>query len=157
MEHFKSHEENLRPLYPLLPDILRLWDTVEEQFVEQYNASGGKAGGIGSEEHHFFKKRTRPNKLYYTGATSDWAFADGLRLPVFAAFRAALKLKGGKYSWAVDPAAFFKETVGSRLTRVVCQSLINTQDVTRTVRSESVWAHCYTEAELAVLKAKAAA
>lgn len=153
--HFREHEEQLRHLYPLVPSMLHLWDTIGENFVDSYNAGGGKAGRIGGEDR-FFKKRTKPGKLYFLGKTTDWAFADGLRLPVFAAFRSAIRDTRGVYSWRIeDPSQFFVETVGSRLTRVVCRTLVDTQDVTRTVRAESVWAHCYLETELAVIKSAA--
>lgn len=154
IDHFREHEKNLRPLYPLVPSMLQLWDTIGENYVTRYNAGGGKAGRIGGIDNRFFKKRSKPAKLYFLGKTSDWSFADGLRLPVFAAFRSAIQDTRGIYSWRkmIDPSKFFIETVGSKLTRVVCQGLMDTQDVTRTVRAESVWSHCYTEAELAVLK-----
>jgi len=152
IEHFRKYEQKLRPLYHLVPSMLHLWDTIGENFVTCYNESGGKAGRIGGEDR-FFKKRTKPGKLYFTGRTSEWAFADGIRLPVFAAFRSAIRESRGSYSWRIDdPSKFFVEGLGSKLARVVCHSLIDTQDVTRTVRAESVWAHCYSEAELAVLK-----
>ena len=150
--HFREHEKDLRRLYHLVPSMMRLWDTIGENFVTSYNASGGKTGRIGGEDR-FFKKRRKPAKLYFLGKTTEWSFADGLRLPLFAAFRSAIKRSKAVYSWRIgDPSRFFVQTVGSKLTRVVCQGLINTQDVTRTVRSDSVWAHCYTEMELAVIK-----
>jgi hypothetical protein len=151
--HFKDHEEELRPLYTLLPSMLHLWDTIGESFVPCYNQGGGKAGKIGGTDNRFFKRRSKPAKLYFLGKTSEWSFADGLRLPVFSAFRSAIRFSKSSCSWRIDdPSRFFVESLGSKLTRVVCQNLIDTQDVTRTVRAESVWAHCYTEAELAVLK-----
>lgn len=153
IDHFRTHSDELEPLYPLVPDFLQLLDTITKNFVSSYNASGGEAGAIGADNNRFFKKRKTPGKLYFTGSTSDWSFADNLRLPVLAAFRAVIKVHGAKRSWKVDdPSKFFNDVVGPKLTSVVCESLKDTQDVTRTSRAESVWGYCYTAADLAVLK-----
>ena len=162
IEHFKKYQPQLKALYPVLPSILHLWDTIYKEFVPLYNKSGGKAGSIGGSDNRFFKELTskRPRTLHFIAGTGTYSFADSLRLPILGGFRAALRrARNGQYAWKenVDPSELFEKEVGVKLTRVICQSLIDTQDVTRTSRTEGVWAHCYTEVENAVLKRSAAA
>ncbi len=157
IEHFRGHESDLKPLYPLLPEILQLWDTIYRDFVPSYNASGGAAGRIGGTGGRIFKElsKKRYKPLPFIAQTAGWSFADSLRLPIMGAFRAAIRRTGnGRYGWkgGINPSEFFTQEVAQKLTRVVCQNLIETQDVTRTSRTDSVWAHCYTEVELAILK-----
>ncbi|MBI4042025.1 MAG: AIPR family protein, partial [Deltaproteobacteria bacterium] len=155
IQHFKKYKQEMKLLYPLLPSILQLWDTIYKNFVSLYNASGGKAGSIGGADNRFFKELKKTQRtLHFIADTSAWAFADSLRLPVLAGFRAALTKTKGGFTWKteIDPSDFFLKEVGSILARIVCQSLIDTQDSTRTSRTESVWRHCYTEVELALYK-----
>lgn len=161
IKHFRKYQPQLRPLYVLLPSILQLWDTIYRDFVTAYNQGGGKAGWIGGSGNRFFKELKKTQKtLYFIAETTKQSFADGLRLPILGGFRAALKRgRNGQYAWreGINPSRFFTDEVGTRLTRVICQSLIDTQDVTRTTRTEGVWAHCYTEVENSILKRAASA
>ena len=152
--HFTEHESDMKPLYPLLPAILRLWDTIGRDFVPSYNASGGRAGLIGETGDRFFKKIQKPKNLYFLASTYKYSFPDSLRLPILSGFRAAItKVKNGRYAWkyGIDPSRFFTDVVGQRVTRPVCKTLIETQDPTRTSRSESVWENCYTQVAYALL------
>lgn len=147
-----ENQQKLKKLLPLLPDALVLWDTIQANFVPAYKTMGGDAGKIGERDNKFFKKTSR-KRLYFIDQDATYTFPDSLRLPVFAAFRAIVKRdKNGSCSWAfgINPSEFFIEEVGGKLTKVVCENLKETQDVTKTTRTESVWESCYDKVRLAM-------
>lgn len=152
--HFKNNLDKMRPIYPLLHDALRLWDTIGMAFVDCYKKAGGQASRIGTGDQRFFRKMKKGSeKLYFIDGTNEWIFADSLRFPALAAFRSAV-IKGKKeYRWNVpDPCVFFTEVVGPKITKVICSNLLDTQDPVRTIRTEAIWQSCYDAVENAILK-----
>ena len=143
---YREHKTRLKPILGLLPEALVLSDTIKQKYVECYSKAGGHATKIGERDNKFFKKLKKPKPLYFSNGSAAYSFPDSLRLPVFAAFRALIqRTKQGKCTWrdGINPSDFFINDVGSKLTRVVCGSLMQTQDVTKTSRTESVWESCY--------------
>lgn len=157
LDHFKNNLKKVEPIYPILHDILKLWDTIGRDFVSCYRNAGGQAYKIGQgDERHFKKLKKGAHKMYFLDDKAEWWFADSLRYPALAAFRAALGKKGDAYRWdaGIEPCSFFTQVVGAKLTKVICGSLLETQDPHRTSKTESVWQSCYDAVENAILKQK---
>lgn len=159
LEYYEKNREQLKALLPLLPDMLILWDTIKSKFRDMYTQTGGKAGAIGPDEKNkIFKPTPRKVKLLpFNNEKPSFVFVDNIRLPIFAAFRAALKPGKNRYTWKYDinPTDFFVSVTGPKLTKVLCDSLKKTQEVSKTVRDESVWESCYDKLRLDLTEAYA--
>lgn len=152
LEHFATHADGGRwdAYYPILPDILKLWDATWKYFRECYNKTGGKFMGWKWVKEHPRKKKP----LYFLGGEVDYSFPESIRLPILAAFRCAIQKKDGVYQWKdnFNPVEFFQKVAGARLTKAVVDALDEAKDVTRMTRTESVWAMCYMTLENALMK-----
>lgn len=152
LEHFAEHPNRWRSLYPILPDILGLWDGIWRDFKECYNSTGGKFRRWNWVKDH----PRKPKRLLFLGGNVDYSFADSLRLPILAAFRAGIEKRDGVFRWTsnLDPVKYFRDVVGTRLTKTIVDNMNEIKDATRTSRTESVWSTCYIIFENALMKEK---
>src|SRR3989338_1190481 len=152
LEHFAAYKDSGRrdAYYPLLPDMLRLWDATWKYFQECFNSTGGKFKKWNWVKEHPRKKKA----LHFLGGDVDYSFPESIRLPMFAAFRSAIEKRNGAFHWkeGFEPIEFFNKVAGPRLTKTVVDALGEAKDVTRMTRTESVWAMCYMAVENLLMK-----
>jgi hypothetical protein len=143
IRYFKSNQAQLEPLYPLLPDILKLYDTIYIQMPEIYRREGGEGGSKG----HFGKLRSignKPEELYFIGAQSRYFIPKPYIMPVFAAFRILVKRGRTKCTWTdKDPFEVFSRIGGMLVRKVGERARSNGDSLLDMGRDVSFWENIY--------------
>jgi len=101
----KERRVRLERASNLLPDILRLRDTIYRDLPEAYNKIGGKFGAL---ETMGVSKYTTPHPLKFEEDVSEYNYPDGFIYPVLAAFRKYIDHRGD-WKWAKDPFEIWQE------------------------------------------------
>lgn len=89
-------------------DIFDLFDTIEKDFPESYNATGGRYGG---KKYSGYKDGKVVGKSKFGEADLFYKVPDGLLYPIVASFRAAVKYNEltEKYEWKRDIFQVYSE------------------------------------------------
>lgn len=149
LRHFSDHRSSLRKLFPILPDILLLWDTIHDNWQSWYNegradedvAHGrfGKLSAITQGKEELFFKRT----------TSAYRMPEAYKYPLLSALRAAIEVKGKHARWLVDPFELL-DTTGPQLTAIVGQTVRSTRSPNKVGKDLGTWSSCYLVVESAL-------
>ncbi len=104
-------------VYPILKDILKLYDHIHLNFAKFYEEIGGFSGlhendatkrrGVKLGKVVEVKQYTEGFELYYLGTKAQYRFPDGWLYPVLASFRALVDYKPKNTTWKTDPYEFF--------------------------------------------------
>ena len=132
LKHFQAHERRLRKLYPLLPDILRMWDEIHLGWRNWYNK--GRSEESGHEIDGRFGKLTAvspaPEAMYFRGIDAEWRMPEAYKYPILSAMRAAIRVHGKAAQWATDPFELLKSC--RRAARPPSSVTASAQQITRT-------------------------
>jgi hypothetical protein len=149
LRHFQQNKKRLQKFYPLLPDFLKLWDTIHEHWPSWY--------GEGREEEAGFKGRfgkltavvhaTEP--LYFKGHTVPYRMPEAYKYPILSATRAAIKVQGRGAGWATDPYQLLEAT-GRQLAAVVGNTIRSTNNPNKVGKDVGTWSSCYLVVESAL-------
>lgn len=92
----------------IAPDIFDLYDHIEVDFPEAYNATGGRYGG---KKYSGYKEGKNIAKSKFCQIDMIYKVPDGIIYPVIAAFRANVKLDvaSDKYVWKKDVFDVYEE------------------------------------------------
>jgi hypothetical protein len=131
-------------LYGVIRDIITLPEFVQSQFSRGSATQGKRFGGLRAVKT-LKKPQTRPGTDYPTDHLMDL----GASLPIAAAFRELLELKGDKYVWKVQPAAIFN-TCGEELYKVLASKSRTAKSVNSLGSDTELW----TQAVNILLRAK---
>jgi hypothetical protein len=146
LEMFVEGPEKFKPLAAILPDILELYEHLIVRAKEYYLklVPGGKflqwEGAVKP------LKRTI-DTLPFTGAQVEYRIADGWLIPLLAAFRALVKINGGKAQWIVTPDVIYRR-MGGRLIRILYETHTTLGKNPNAVgKYENVYRQLYAEVE----------
>jgi NTP pyrophosphatase (non-canonical NTP hydrolase) len=131
-------------LYGVIRDVITLPEFVQSQFSRGSATQGKRFGGLRAVKT-LKKPQTRPGTDYPTDHLMDL----GASLPIAAAFRELLELKGDKYVWKVQPAAIFN-TCGEELYKVLASKSRTAKSVNSLGSDTELW----TQAVNILLRAK---
>src|SRR5216684_7196343 len=92
-------------LYGVVRDIITLPEYVQSEFSRGGAIKGKRFGGLRAVKN-LKKPTTRPGTSYVTDHKMDLAAS----LPIAAAFRELLELKGDRYQWKVQPGEVFRRS-----------------------------------------------
>lgn len=92
-------------LYNVIRDVITLPEYVQSQFSQGDSTKGKRFGGLRAVKT--LKKMYRRPGTYYT---TEHLMDLGASLPIAAAFRELLELKGDRYQWKVAPEEVFKRS-----------------------------------------------
>jgi hypothetical protein len=158
LEHFKEHKSDYEKIYPLAPDILKLYDRIQLLLPDLYNrvrgksgeVAGGKFGKLTGVTNYDGKGRTR---LLFIGEESKYGVPSGFVFPVLGAFRALLEEKSGRYVWAkgIDPIQLLEGQLGETLADTIGNFALDARNPSKTGKSPLVWQACYQAAQVAYL------
>jgi hypothetical protein len=121
---FYANEKNKQTIEKacgILPDILKLRDTIYRDLPEAYNKLSGKFGGL---ETMGVSKHINPKTMKFLDEPTSWNYPDGFIYPILASFRKYVNHSGSKWSWKKEPfeiwenkkfdaAAAIKDAVGA--------------------------------------------
>jgi hypothetical protein len=142
LRHFKNHEGRLRKLYPMLPDILRLWDDIHDNWSAWYNEGREEEAGIRGR----FGKLTgiigSPEQLHFKNVESPYRMPEAYKYPILSALRAAVKVQGRGAKWSTNPFSLLQAT-GPQLTTVVGNAIRSTNNPNKVGKDIGTWSSCY--------------
>jgi len=158
LQHFSEHKEDYEPIYPLVADILELYDHVQLLLPDLYNRVRGKSGEV---EGGKFGKLTGVTKydgrrkgcLRFINGETKYGVPSGFVYPVLAAFRALLQEKSGCYTWGkgVEPLKMLEGQLGETLADTIGNFALDARNPSKTGKSPLVWQACYQAAQVAYL------
>lgn len=149
LKHFQQHKARLRKLYHLLPDILRLWDTIHENWPSWYNTGREEEAGIPGRFGKLTAIIGAQDALYFKGAHVKYRMPEAYKYPILSATRAAIKVQGRGAKWATDPFELL-QTTGRHLTTVVGNAVRATNNPNKVGKDVGTWSSCYLIVESAL-------
>lgn len=151
VRHFRDHMERMQKIVPLLPEILRLRDTIYQTLPEVYNKQNGKFGGLTGVIEVSGHNRMIKTELFFIEEKSNYRIPLGFIYPVLAAFRNLIRDENDTYSWKDDPIKFYK-SIADELVQRICEQAKIQKNPQRLGKDQTVWRSCYDCVQLAVLK-----
>jgi hypothetical protein len=149
LRHFQNNVNRLRKLYPLLPDILQLWDGIHQEWPGWYREGRAEEAEINGR----FLKLTAVVKgsetLHFKGGTAKYRMPEAYKYPILNALRAAVRLEGRTARWASDPATLLQAT-GPQLTNIVGNIVRQTNNPNKVGKDVGTWSSCYLVVESAL-------
>jgi hypothetical protein len=133
-----------RKLYGVVTDIITLPEFIQSQFSQGDVVEGKRLGGLRAVKTQK-KVYTRPGTVYPTKHVMDL----GASLPIAAAFRELLELRGDRYIWRVDHKEVFKKAA-EELYRVLATQSRKAKSVNSLGSDTELW----TQAANIILRAK---
>ncbi len=120
LDLFEENEAKFKPLAPILPEILELYEHLIAKAKPYYleHVPGGKFVQF---EGAVKKLERKKDILPLTGEEVDYRVADGWLIPLLAAFRALVQVTKGQAGWLVDPKIIYKR-IGGRLVRILYET-----------------------------------
>jgi hypothetical protein len=149
LRHFQQHEKDLRRLYPILPDILGLWDTVHDRWPAWYSEGREDEAGFRGRFGKLTAVVQAQERLYFKGKDVKYRMPEAYKYPILSATRAAIKGQSRAARWATDPFQLLEET-GRQLTAVVGNTIRATNNPNKVGKDVGTWSSCYLVVESAL-------
>ena len=156
LNRFKENLETYKKIYPLLKDILRLWDIIHRDMRKWYEASKEKQGQTGRFGKITGVTPDRKTALYFIDEEAKDLIPSSFKYPILAALRAFVEEKDGHYVWGLDPEFSLQNGLGEQLTEVVMANALELRNPNKLGKANSVWDQCYSKAQVWYLKKQAA-
>lgn len=132
----ESTHAEFRKLYDVAADVLTLPEFIQSEFSKGEAVKGRKFGNVRAVKN-LKKPWTRPGSNYSTEKVMDLAAA----LPIAAAFRELLELKGEHYYWKVDYKEVFK-IAAEELYRTLLNKVKTAKVVNNLGADTEYWTQC---------------
>lgn len=140
--------KSFKKIIHLLPEILKLRDTINLEFRDVYNRVGRKFAALDG-----IKDGSDVN-LEFIQRQINYRLPVAYIYPLLAAFRACVKCEGNKYQWAIDPIKLWDEIKENLVSRLAEQARAY-RNPDKLGKDSVVWGRCYDTALLEILKKKA--
>lgn len=160
LSHFKEHQDDFEPIYPIAAQVLRLWDFIHQELPDWYNRVRAERGGVARGSFgkltgvvHIGESGT-PQPLEFMEEQSRYVIPAGLKYPILGSLRALLIERNGRYFWGkkVNPEKLLSDGLGKDLAQTIGEFALDAQNPSKTGKSPLVWQSCYQCAELAYLR-----
>ena len=157
LDSFRYNPDSYDKIYGLLPEILRLWDIINLNMRDWYEALKADKG-----ERAKFARITgiqaKPSRLYFLDSTSSDTIPTAFAYPMLAALRAFLEEENGKFRWGkgLQPEKALMDGLGQQLTDVIISNALEFRNPTKQGKTPGVWDQCYSKAQIWYLKAQTA-
>jgi hypothetical protein len=154
----EEHEPKYQKLIKIAPDLLEMWDLIQDNLPSQYNQKGpepgtsGKFGRLSGVKSLSAKKR---KWLPFIKKHVDYDIPTGYLYPILAAFRAMLEEEDGYWVWGkgLDPRQLIKEGVAADIfIDSVRHSIANHHNANRTGKDNQAWNSAYQAARIYYLE-----
>ncbi len=154
LDGFRDNPDSFDKIYGLLPEILRLWDIINLNMRDWYEALKADKG-----ERAKFARITgiqaKPSRLYFLDSTSSDTIPTAFAYPMLASLRAFIEEENGKFRWGkgLQPHKALMDGLGQQLTDVVISNALEFRNPTKQGKTPGVWDQCYSKAQIWYLKA----
>lgn len=142
--------ETFKKFFPLLPDILKLRDTINLDFKTVYNKIGRKFAALDGI------KDDSNDTLEFLGKEIDYRLPVAYVYPLLAAFRSCVQCEHNKCKWAINPIEFWSEINETLVARLAEQARTH-KNPDKFGKDPTVWGRCYDTALLEILKRRSEA
>jgi hypothetical protein len=142
LKHFQEHEKRLRKLYPLLPDILKIWDEIHLNWRAWYNKGRAEESGVDGRFGKLTAVSRTPETMYFKEVDAEWRMPEAYKYPILSAMRAAIRVQGKGAEWAADPFELLN-SCGEQLAAIVGNSVRTTNNPNKVGKDVGVWSSCY--------------
>ena len=149
LHHFQQHPRRLQRLYPLLPDILLLWDDIHSNWQAWYGEGRKEEAGISGRFLNLTAILEASETLFFKGTTVKYRMPEAYKYPILSALRAAVKVKGSGARWSTDPFNLLQET-GPQLAKIVGNTVRTTHNPNKVGKDVGTWSSCYLVVESAL-------
>jgi len=149
LHHFQQHPHRLQKLYPLLPDILQLWDEIHSGWQGWYGEGRKEEAGISGRFLNLTAILEASETLYFKGTSVKYRMPEAYKYPILSALRAAVKVKGSAARWSTNPFSLLQET-GPQLAKIVGNTVRTTHNPNKVGKDVGTWSSCYLVVESAL-------
>lgn len=152
-EDLRDRSHNLEARIELLPDLLELVDHIQLAIPEAAKRVGFKIGmgKIGHERIGSAAQRGRP--LPFTGLVSNYKIPEAWILPVFAAFRVALKAaRDGGLKWKARPLVILQDVSQDLAAILLAAHKASGGHADKVGKNEATYSACLSRVELWLAK-----
>ena len=137
-EKGKERSTTLKYASKILPDILRLRDTIYRDLPDAYNAAGGKFGALDSMGVSKYKE---PRSLNFLENASEYNYSDGFVYPILAGFRKYVDHRGD-WSWKADVFEVWEKNK-SDVASAMKDAVKDAANVNKMGKAGITWRVCY--------------
>jgi len=154
LDSFRDNPDSFEKIYGLLPEILRLWDIINANMRDWYEALKADKGE-GAKFGRITGVQNKPSRLHFLGSTSSDTIPTAFAYPMLAALRAFVEEENGKFRWGkgLQPDKALMDGLGQQLTDVVTSNAREFRNPTKQGKTPGVWDQCYSKAQIWYLKA----
>jgi len=156
LNRFRDERESYEKIFPLLKDILGLWDLIHRDMRSWYQELKAKQGQGAKFGRITGVISDREVVLNYLGDTSTDIIPTSFKYPILAALRAFVEESNGVYYWGLAVKDALNKGLGEQLTEVLTANAIELRNPNKLGKASSVWDQCYSKAQVWYLKAQAA-
>ena len=149
LHHFQDNKDRLRKLYPLLPDMLKLWDEIHFNWRSWYGEGRAEEAGIRGRFLKLTAVSQAPEALHFKGVNAPYRMPEAYKYPILSSMRAAIKIQGRGAKWATDPFELLQAT-GPQLTNIVGTIVRNTNNPNKVGKDVGTWSSSYLVVESAL-------
>ena len=151
LRHFQEHGHRLKKLYPILPDILGLWDEIHLRWQSWYREGREEEADIRGRFLKLTAVTQAPETMYFANSTAKYRMPEAYKYPILSALRAAVKIQKGRPAawWATDMHRLLQDT-GPQLANVVGTAVRATNNPNKVGKDVGVWSSCYLVVESAL-------
>lgn len=142
----------LKPLMAILPELLRLGDSIRKLTPEAANKNHLKFGRIKVGSERAGSARPVQVSLPFIGEQSTYRVPNGWVYPMLAAFRANLRQEGNRMAWRLPLAELLPLVIEDLVGVCVVEHRDNNMRPELIGKRESAYSQCYLKVELALAK-----
>ncbi len=148
-EDLRESPRKLQARIELLPQMLELIDEIKLAIPEAAKKAGWKIGMSkigGGERMGSAAQRGKP--LPFTGKVTNYKIPAAWVLPIFSAFRVALKPTKEGYVWRANPKLILKDVIGDLVNILIAAHKAAAGHVDKIGKSEATYSACASKVEL---------
>lgn len=147
LQNYDYNDNPYKKIAKLLPDITKLYDTVEKEMVLGYNEvnKGGKFGSVKGVDSKSYKTK-------YRKEDGQYVISQGLLFPIVAAFRALIVERDGVLEWEVNPFEVWQHIRGKLVNNTVEMSRSLGNNPSTAGKNSTLWQQNYDAVNAAKLQ-----
>lgn len=135
-----NREKMVADMAKILPDIFKLWDTIECSFASVSSSAGRR---YGTRKYSKYNEGNPVGKALFSQNELTYYIPRGLLYPIVGSFRALVKIDSeGKYYWAKPPVEVW-DTIGQKLVSLILDEKVENPDII--AKNGNLWSNLFKE------------
>ncbi|MBC8590622.1 AIPR family protein [Wansuia hejianensis] len=136
-----KRERMIKDMMPIIPDIFKLWDTIECNFAAESNKAGKR---YGTRKYSKYNNDEIVDYSMFSESPLKYSIPKGIMYPIVGAFRALAKVdeSTGQYSWIKDPLEVWN-AIGGKLSTIILDEKSETPNDLG--KNNNLWSNLFKE------------